>query len=371
MKGFLSICCLLYALSSHAQPVLSPGNFPDPGDTLFYLTDYLPDRIAVAAPGPKQFWNFSQLDAPVLEYTLVEPAASGQMTASFPNAEIVLQSKDGAESYYYLDNAGIYLLGRSESFQDMKVKAMSRFDQGLLELVAGMEYDDDLDVEAMYDCQIERNELPSEVADQLDHTVERIRLQAQLARRVTADAWGNLLIPGGQYDVLRVRIDDVCDVSVETQEGSSADWKAGDAAMGEELLGGKFKSYYRYYAKGIKGEVATLYLDPNGDVDRVTFRANPRDIEHYQTDPNQIIYAFPNPSYGSLRLRFDNLEPGEYSVRFYNILGKQLFEQSYQIDAAKTVRVDVSGLQKGAYLYALLDERGNKLVTKRIVVLKR
>ena len=373
MKRLLFIFSFLTcAFSVLAQPVLDSNNIPGPGDTLFYLTDHLPDQIRITAPGPKQFWNFSQLDAPILEYTLIEPATAGQKADAFPAAEMVMLGRDGSEAYYRTDASGLHLLGRSESFQEIDAMSMSSFDQGLLDLVSGMEYDDDLDVESMYECQIERSALPPSVRNSLGSEVQRVRLHAKLTRRVTADAWGNMLIPRGQYDVLRVRIDDVCDVSIEMQSENSPVWKAGDAALAEKIIGRKNKSYYRFYADKIKGAIATMYLDENDELERVTFRANPQQLKDYRNiDSNQKIYAFPNPSYGSLRLRFDNLKAGNYSVRFYNILGKQLFEESYEISSAKTVRVDVSRLQKGTYLYALLDERGNKLVTKRIVVLKR
>lgn len=367
------MCCFfMCTLSALAQPVINSKNFPDPGDTLYFLTDHLPDRIRITAPGPKQFWSFSHLDAPILEHILVEPPSAGKMSDVFPTAEMVLQGEDGQEAYYRTDDAGLHLLGRSESFQGMDAQVMSSFDQGLMEVVSGMEYDDDLDVESMYDCQLERSSLPSSVSKQLSPAVNRVRLHAKLTRRMTADAWGNMLIPGGQYDVLRVRIDDVCDVSVETQESENSPWEIGDPIIGEKILGRKNKSYYRFYAANIPWPIAVFYLDEEDELERVTFRANPQQIEYYQTsDTNQKIYAFPNPSYGSLRLRFDNLKPGNYTVRFYNILGKQLFEEDYEIESAKTVRVDVSNLQKGTYLYALIDDRGNKLVTKRIVVLKR
>ena len=72
----------------------------------------------------------------------------------------------------------------------------------------------------------------------------------------------------------------------------------------------------------------------------------------------------------TVRFKLFDLDAGQYQIRFYNILGKRLFERTYDLAGTETIELNIGHLEKGTYLYSLLDKNGNKLITKRLIVLK-
>lgn len=81
------------------------------------------------------------------------------------------------------------------------------------------------------------------------------------------------------------------------------------------------------------------------------------------------ILAHPNPTFGPTRFEFINYPAGEYKVRLYNIVGKGIWDKSYTLSENGVIRADFSFLNKGTYLYSILDADNNKLTTKRLVII--
>jgi len=81
------------------------------------------------------------------------------------------------------------------------------------------------------------------------------------------------------------------------------------------------------------------------------------------------IKAFPNPAAEDVSLEMIGLDTGDYTIRIFNMLGSQLLSQSVYISGDSSVRLDVSRLHTGTYLYNVVDTYGNILTTKRLVII--
>ena len=81
------------------------------------------------------------------------------------------------------------------------------------------------------------------------------------------------------------------------------------------------------------------------------------------------VMAFPNPTYGDIEFQLVNLPPGSYTLQIYNIVSKPLHTSTYTVDRSRKIRTDLSFLSKGTYLYSIIDPQGNKVVTKRVMII--
>ena len=107
------------------------------------------------------------------------------------------------------------------------------------------------------------------------------------------------------------------------------------------------------------------------EVKSVTFKPNLRNNIITSSD-NQLpgIYAYPNPSIVNVRFEFSNLNPDNYKLKIFNILGIEVWSEEYYINGNRTTKVNVGNLKKGTYLYSLVDSKGKTISTKRLVVIK-
>jgi len=82
-----------------------------------------------------------------------------------------------------------------------------------------------------------------------------------------------------------------------------------------------------------------------------------------------LITAFPNPSFGNVSIQMVNYPLGEYRMKVYNVVGKELWAESFLLRSNRVFKADLLHLSKGTYLYSIFDKNGKKLVTKRIAIL--
>ncbi|MFT5801658.1 MAG: hypothetical protein ACI956_001467, partial [Nonlabens sp.] len=82
------------------------------------------------------------------------------------------------------------------------------------------------------------------------------------------------------------------------------------------------------------------------------------------------IFAYPNPAINDVRFDFINLPTDTYDLKIYNILGVEVYSQKYNIANRRTIKMDLSYMRKGTYLYSLVDSKGKPVTTKRLVVMK-
>jgi hypothetical protein len=82
------------------------------------------------------------------------------------------------------------------------------------------------------------------------------------------------------------------------------------------------------------------------------------------------VLAYPNPAMTYTNFQFTGLKPGNYNLVIYNLVGSEVWRKHYRINGPYFEKEDISHLKKGAYLYALQDQRGKTLITRRLIVVR-
>jgi len=81
------------------------------------------------------------------------------------------------------------------------------------------------------------------------------------------------------------------------------------------------------------------------------------------------IIAYPNPSYGNVTFSFRNLPIANYRVDVYDVLGRQVWSDTSK-SGQSTLDAQLSHLKRGTYLYRVFDNKGQKIVTKRLMIVR-
>ena len=380
MKRYLLATTLLNLLAvvAGAQITLTNASFPSVGDTLFTATDNLPSGISVGAAGGPRNWDFTTLQAPFTQQNIVKPADQGENAALFPDADAVMGFTTIGEGYYKFDDQQIRLIGvAGQDIFNLGLKLNTRLAPSLVDRRAPVNYQDTYNDQTSIRLPFASEDLPSFILDSLPITPDSFRIRITIQRTDVADGWGAMTIPGGIYDVLRIkrtqiqsaRIDaklsffgwqDITDIVLQFLDGF-------DQFFGDNLL-----NQYLFLSNEAKEPIAVVTMNTDNTAPAsVEYKSNfliNKIEEQGRFRPG--VTAYPNPAVINVRFAFTHLTPGAYTLSIYNVLGAEVFRQQYDIWGDQTERVDVSRLSRGAYLYRLQNKSGRTLMTKRLVIIR-
>lgn len=185
------------------------------------------------------------------------------------------------------------------------------------------------------------------------------------------DAWGEIILPMSSEPVIRIKID-------RTEEVSYLAIKDGqEIEIGENRLTDRFAETkinrhisYHYYSETSQIPLVIVDTDARGEIQQAVFQIN-KDIFRGAKpfDSRKGLSVHPNPTFGPVRFDFYGYPPGTYKIRIFNTILKELWTESYEIDYNGVVDVDLSFLQKGTYVYAIDNQFGERLLTKKILII--
>ena len=126
-----------------------------------------------------------------------------------------------------------------------------------------------------------------------------------------------------------------------------------------------------YIDNSHKQEVAQINIDPTDKDKFVSSHYMFRDAFKYLRKCNEAggIYVFPNPSYGVFNIKMYNYPEGEYQLKIYNIVGKLVRTEPLKKEGENMIPIALPGIQKGTYIYSIVDENGHRLDTKRLSIM--
>ena len=127
---------------------------------------------------------------------------------------------------------------------------------------------------------------------------------------------------------------------------------------------------YNYYSAEDKEIVVSIITDDQDMITSVEYKGDAiiSDIK-VVTPEYSMITAYPNPSFGNVSIQMVNYPLGEYRMKVYNVVGKELWTESFQLRSDRVYKADLMHLSKGTYLYSIYDKNGKKIVTKRIAII--
>ncbi len=373
MKNTLYILCFLsFHFFSIGQVTITNATFPDIGDTLYTVFDNEIENLDLGNPGANQTWDFSNLQAAFAQELIFKNAEEGNFFDQYPTAELFALGVNGDEVYYKGNSSTMLEIGRSTEnpFGDA-FEVFINFDDPSLFRKAPFSYGDDFVSDSESSITFPGSQLPDSLVANLPVVPDSIRITISEERYDTIDAWGTLKLPTAEYQVLREKRHIVRSVGISAFV--LIGWIDIDPSeLGElgNFFGDMDVYSYNFYAEDIKEIAAVVNLDEDGLATSVEYSSEEviADIPVISPEQKEII-AYPNPTFGEIKFQFVNMGKNMHRIDVYDLLGKRLKSQEFDLSKSTSGSMDLSSLNKGTYLYSVYDQLGNKITTRRILVL--
>ena len=363
---------IMSVLVAKGQITVTAETLPDIGDTLRTAVDGIPSDISITTPGGDQVWDFKGLQGVTREVVYL-PASEGTFSADFPSANLVVISAVG-ETYYLNSGSSFELVGyKGQAPDPIMQEVTAKFTPRAVQRRAPMNFFDDNSMNTALTLAAAADDLPlGGVLDSLPITPDSLRLRIVTTRDDLVDAWGILSIPGNTYDVLREKRLEITETRMDVKIFGLPWQDFTDFLPDIDFLGMDTTKTYHFYSNEVKEPIAIATVDPQtNDVISVEYRSE--DIStsvKYINKGRADLFAYPNPAIDEVRFDFVNVKSGIYQLKMFNILGKVVWQDSFPMVGDKTVKVDLSALRKGTYLYSLIDGRGKTVTTKRLMIIR-
>ncbi|MFT4759307.1 MAG: hypothetical protein ACI9XO_002331 [Paraglaciecola sp.] len=372
-QTLLSLTFCAFTVGLFAQIQVTIDNFPTLNDVLVTNIDNTP-TIMPGDSGADKTWDFSTLDGEQMIETTFEDAANGTAADDLPNADL-LTNFVGAETYYQLVNNELLILaGKGTDPTGFGVEALVKFTPPIVDR-REMSFGDVNSSESNASFAFGSDVIPDTILSTFPIVPDSIRIRINQDRTDVVDAYGSLTIPGGTYDVLREKRTQTRSTRVDilTFFGWTdvTDLIAGivgvDAGLGEIST-----VNYLFFSNTEKEIIADISADETGDIlNFVTYKwFDVIDNTGNVLAERPTVLAYPNPAASVVNVDFKNLETGNYTLKFYNILGRAVWQNDFYINGKETEVVNLKNFQKGTYLYSIINNNGKTLATKRLIVTK-
>ena len=290
----------------------------------------------------------------------------------FPQKDVLMQEMNGINNFFKSDGHSLEQLGAiGLDPMDMGVQTTTYYDQPLQTLHFPLKYGMSSEQTGSFSFKIAVDDLPRAVLYTLPITPDSVRYRCVVKQKKEIDGWGTLILPDNTYDVLREKNVEEKTYRVDIKVGNLPWQDITEGIDDPKIQVPQISQSYHFYSNETTSKVAIAYMKPNG--------VNPTVVNYTVSDPSSTmrtasnrpdIYAYPNPAINDVRFEFSNLKPSEYVLKIYNILGVVVMEEKYELNGFKTVKLDVSKLRKGTYLYSLSDAKGKTIATRRLMVIR-
>jgi hypothetical protein len=346
-KLFLSIALPSLALSVVAQaPILDSGDIGAIGSTYYMATDTLIDPTMDEGPsGAGVTWDYRSLGWQSIDTVkFVSPASTGH-GADFPTADLAISDPSGAGAVF-LDNTttNLEVLGAAGDPFGVGVSMLLHFDPTQTLAEFPLTYGDAfLDTLGIYYAD----------TTSLIAGVDSARYTSTVYRDINVDAWGTLMLGGGNYNCLRMRqIERSVDmIEIHTLFG----WvpvSNTDVTDTSFVWWGETRGYLLCQVNISGGAVSSIdYLDPN------SVGVNDPHLLNYQ------VQVYPNPASGKVMV--DVADRNAASLDLLDLSGKRVKSVSL---VGLSTEADFSELPKGVYVWQVRDAQGNRLATGNLAL---
>jgi hypothetical protein len=230
------------------------------------------------------------------------------------------------------------------------------------------------DDESIASIDIGADIIPAELLEGVPFEFDSVRISLINNSESEVEAWGTVRLPDGDYDVIRDKISNTADTKLFAKLPIIG-WFDVTSLIGDidelgDAIGVVETITYNYYSAEDKEIIVSIITDDQDMITSVEYKGDAILSDTKVVTPDySMITAYPNPSFGSVSVQMVNYPLGEYRIKVYNVVGKELWTESYQLRSNRVFKADLMHLRKGTYLYSIFDKNGKKLVTKRIAII--
>ena len=353
-----------------AQITITNATFPAAGDTLKTSTDLAPAGIVMTAPGGPQTWNMTSLNPSSRQSLAFRPAAEGSASASFPGAELVTISDVGAEAYFDVTASAFSLLGIGGAGVNagFPIDADLKYTPPLVERKAPLNFFDIDQAQSNATIALPTSAIPGAIFDSLGIPTglfDSIRIRITVQRLAAVDGFGTLAIPGGTYDVLRQKQTDITSTGVDVH--TFLGWV--DVATiigGTGLFPTDTTITFNFLSNTVKEPIAIVTVDSTGtNAVQVDYKDNgTQSAVNPVTGEITSISVSPNPATSEATFQLNNMLPGTYTLRMFDMNGQSVLSKQLSSDREN---VSLQSLSNGMYLYKVIDAKGQVMGTGKLM----
>ena len=304
--------------------------------------------------------------------------ASGNSSADFPDADLMSTQGGVTEIYYDVFNNRIDEIGRAgQDFGFGDIDIPFTFEEKPVVRRAPISFGDVYDNDNVANVTVGIDIFPDSILAILGpfaNFIDSVRVSLDISNSATVDAWGTIVLPNGSFETIRERVETTQDTKLFIRALGA--WnEAGQEILdllgpAAEFFGEQTFTTYNFYSD-VEKEILVSANEQDGELVSVTYKG-----DGIVTSTKQLTYtdaeitAYPNPSFGPITFDVGAYGNGFYQLTVYNIVGKQIISDSFEVSNNRSFETNLSQLRKGSYIYTIHNERGDKLGTKRFIILK-
>lgn len=373
---YFAIAFMVLPFCISAQVTIDNSIFPVPGDTLRTVTTFNFSGFDKEVVGGNNAWNFTTGGGGVLSENFYSEPEEGMAADLFPDADL-LDNSSMQEIYYKSFNNKIVEIGRSGLDPVLNLIDLTFENDGESILRrAPMSFGDAFSNESSFFIKADAAVLPDSILGDLAASVDSLRLLVETGHEDEVDAWGTVSLPNGEtYDVIRIRRVTTTNVVLGAKI-IILGWVDVDpnnplfGSLGEflSLLGESTNVSYSFFANNNKEIIASFTEDADSNLVSMTYKGDMTTSIAKINLKEEDLLTYPNPTYGNVTFQLINMPHDDYKVVVYNILGKQLWSSEINFLEGK-LNADLYHLRKGTYFYSILNGKGQKVTTRRLMIM--
>ena len=323
MKNIMAF--LLFAISGVliAQPTITGSVLPSSGTIFIANIDTLGASLWVDSAGPNKVWDYSaDFNVHYTTFDTFQNASNSSNSGYYPSADLYY-SNATIDYFYKTKSQGLYLDG-------LCAGALLNVDYNPDELMMPTPF-------TYLDLAIDTSRMLVSMGPMGDAISNKVK-------KYKADAYGTLTTPAGTFaNVLRMEITHHMTDSVLTYIGPTVITSVETYQTVE----------YEWVQNDLNLRLMNITLDSLGMIDQGYYFSPAQtitDLEEGISFKNNIS-LYPNPVNGLLN---SGLKKGE-SMHLYDLSGRLVFSTTIN---SKYQTIDLTGLQKGIYVYMMKDDNG-------------
>ena len=350
-----TIALAFISVNALAQITVTDSDIISVGDIVHQAIDSMPSNsITIGNSGANQTWDFSSLqDMEVDVIDVISPVGTPYENIH-PDANICVEM-DGDLLYLDKTSSGVEMVG----FGDLPVNVMMI----PLPLTYNLIHQDGpntiMDSVLVNSGLFDNSLAPVISLNPLHDQIDSLKISATITSNFNVDAWGNITIPLGNYDALRLKVEETTTTQFSvycSAGGLAGGWFSAETFFPIET---EIANRYQWWSNNpmFNFMLAELEVDSLDNVEFVTFLTD-NQAATAQILPNILVDVYPNPTLETITIS-TSTNNSEFMVSDVN--GKVLSNERF----SKTSQFNFSEYPSGVYFVKVIS--GKNVVSKKIV----
>jgi len=350
MRNLILFFSLFFVVSSYGQITIYP-------DDVFHVGSWaeiasvpdMPPGFDPGTAGPDQTWDFSGFIMDTTYRVLFLDPSETPFGDEFPESNIVLNRVS------YLDSAFIYGIKSDTTYKNVGLGG--QFEEYNNVIAPFEPYQTALRFPVNYQDSIHEISLMEFKVGFDDPGVDSAWVRIWFDSHIVVDAWGELSTPVGTYDVLRSKATYFRTDTTWLLE--SGIWELYDVYEGTRVEYDFMTNTEGYPVVEFASNAAGTYF---GWFSYLVHYGPLPFIREYDSEISLQIY--PVPASDIITARWDKMLDG--TLMIFDISGRMVIQQKFL--QSKEVKIDVSGLKEGSYLYNINFADGEIVSSGKIII---